>query len=83
MSYRFEAAVSAPVGKLSREERSEIRDYIHEQRIEAGDAEKALRLLCKKLQGKSLSLEGSGKAQFFLPDYGTACLVKVRAYEEA
>lgn len=83
MIYRFSAAVSAPAGKLSREEKGEIRDYIESQRLEAAGVEKALRGLTRKIQGKLVKWDESGKAEIALPDYGAACKVKVTANEEA
>ena len=40
-------------------------------------------MYARKLQGKNFTSEGDGNARFFLPDYGSACQVKVKAYEEA
>ena len=83
MIYAFDAEISAPKGKLSREDRGEIRDYMAEVRVEAADPEKAVKLLAKQLQGKLKSEIRDGAAVIGLPDYGSACAVKVRAHEEA
>ena len=71
MNFRFTASVSAPAGRLSREDKTEIRDYIQEQCLEAAAADKALKALCKKLQGKNFEANGRS-ASFLLPDYGRA-----------
>ena len=83
MIYAFDADVTAPKGKLSREDRGEIRDYMAEVRVEAADPEKAVKLLAKQLQGKLKGEIKDGEAVIGLPDYGSACTVKVRAHEEA
>ncbi len=83
MNYRFEAQVSAPKGKLSREDKTEIRDYILSQVIDAPDADKAVKLLIRKLQGKQQKTGSDGSSSFILADYGSDCKVKVKAYEEA
>ena len=82
MIYAFDAEITAPKGKLSREDRGEIRDYLAEVRVEAADPEKAVKLLAKQLQGKLKGEVRSGEAVIGLPDYGSACTVKVRAHEE-
>ena len=82
MIYAFDADVTAPKGKLSREDRGEIRDYMAEVRVEAADPEKAVRLLVKQLQGKLKGEIRDGEAVISLPDYGSACTVKVKAHEE-
>ena len=82
MIYAFDAEVSAPKGKLSREDRGEIRDYMAEVRVEAADPDKAVKLLVKQLQGRLKGEVKDGEAVIGLPDYGSACTVKVRAYEE-
>ena len=83
MTFCFDAQVSAPKGTLSREEKTEIRDYILSQEIEAPDAEKAVKLLIKKLQGRQAKPGRDGSSIFTLPDYGTACQVKVAPHEKA
>ncbi len=84
MVYRFESAITAPKGKLSREDKAEIKSYLDEVRLEEKTAEKAIRALVKKLQGDRLKLDAeTGTAEFRLPDYGTGCLIKVKANEEA
>ena len=50
MIYAFDAEVSAPKGKLSREDRGEIRDYMAEVRVEASDPDRAVKQLAKQLQ---------------------------------
>lgn len=82
MIYAFEAEITAPKGKLSREDRAEIRDYMAEVRLEAADPEKAVRQLAKQLQGKLKGDVADGGAVIALPDYGSACTMKVRAHEE-
>lgn len=82
MIYAFDAEVSAPKGKLSREDRGEIRDYMAEVRVEAADSDKAVKLLAKQLQGRLRGDVTGGEAVIALPDYGSACTVKVRAHEE-
>ena len=82
MIYRFEATISAPKGKLSREDKAEIRDYLSEVRIEADDPDKACRLLSRKLSGRLSKESQNGGAQIALPDYGTGCSVRVTAYAE-
>ena len=82
MIYAFDAEVSAPKGKLSREDRGEIRDYLAEVRVEAADPEKAVRQLVKQLQGRLKGEITGGEAVIGLPDYGSACTVKVKAHEE-
>jgi hypothetical protein len=82
MIYAFDAEISAPKGKLSREDRGEIRDYMAEVRVEAADPDKAVKQLVKQLQGKLKGEVRSGEAVIGLPDYGSACTVKVRAHEE-
>ncbi len=82
MIYAFEADITAPRGKLSREDRSEIRDYLAAVRVEAADADKAVKLLVKQLQGKLKGEIKDGEASIGLPDYGSACTVRVRAHEE-
>lgn len=82
MAYAFEADIAAPRGKLSREDRNEIRDYLSEVRIEAADPDKAVRLLIRQLQGKLKGEIKNGEASIGLPDYGSACTVRVRAHEE-
>ena len=82
MIYAFDAEISAPKGKLSREDRGEIRDYMTEVRVEAADPDKAVKQLVKQLQGKLKGEVRSGEAVIGLPDYGSACTVKVRAHEE-
>lgn len=81
MNYRFEAEIKAPAGKLSREERSEIREYIASLRLEAPSLDKAVKALVKRIQGKLISGQNE-QAEISLPDYGSACRVKVVAYEE-
>ncbi|MBQ6292423.1 MAG: hypothetical protein IJK77_00905 [Lachnospiraceae bacterium] len=82
MIYAFDAEVSAPKGKLSREDRGEIRDYMAEVRVEAADPDKAVKLLVKQLQGRLKGEVKGGEAVIGLPDYGSACTVKVKAHEE-
>ena len=82
MIYAFDAEITAPKGKLSREDRGEIRDYLAEVRVEAADPEKAVKLLAKQLQGKLKGEAKGGEAVIGLPDYGSACTIKVRAHEE-
>ena len=83
MKFRFDAQISAPKGKLSREDKTEIRDYILSQSIEAPDAEKAVKALIKKLQGKQAKSAADGSSTFILSDYGPDCKVKVKPHEEA
>ena len=82
MAYAFDAEITAPRGKLSREDRNEIRDYLAEVRVEAADPDKAVRLLIKQLQGRLKGEIKNGEADIGLPDYGSACMVRVRAHEE-
>ena len=82
MIYRFEANITAPKGKLTREDKAEIRDYLSEVRIEADDPDKACRLLARRLSGRLSKESQSGQALIALPDYGTGCQVRVAAYEE-
>lgn len=83
MVFRFDAQVTAPRGKVSREDKAEIRDYILSQTIDAPDAEKAVKLLIKKLQGKQAKTGADGSSTFILADYGPDCKVKVTPHEEA
>ena len=82
MIYAFDAEISAPKGKLSREDRGEIRDYMAVVRVEASDPDRAVKLLAKQLQGRLKGEVTGGEAVIGLPDYGSACTVKVRAHEE-
>ena len=82
MIYAFDAEVSAPKGKLSREDRGEIRDYLAEVRVEAAGPDAAIKLLVKQLQGRLKGEVKGGEAVIGLPDYGSACTVKVKAHEE-
>ena len=82
MIYAFEAKIDAPKGKLSREDRGEIRDYLAQVRVEAADPEKAVRILAKQLQGRLKGEIKDGEAVIGLPDYGSACTVRVSAHEE-
>ena len=79
--YRFKAEIKAPAGKLSRDEKSEIREYITSVALEAPTAEKAVKALVKRISGLLISGENEA-AEISLPDYGSACRVKVIAYEE-
>ena len=83
MQFRFDAQVSAPKGSVSREDKNEIRDYIQSQVLEAADADKAVKLLIKKLQGKQGKSGADGSCQCVLTDYGPNCKVKVTPHEEA
>ena len=83
MNFRFDAQVSAPKGKVSREDKAEIREYILSQTIEAPDAERAVKLLIKKLQGKQAKPSADGSSVFILTDYGPECKVKVTPHEKA
>ena len=67
MIYAFDAEVSAPKGKLSREDRGEIRDYMAEVRVEAADSDKAVKLLAKQLQGRLRGEVTGGEAVIALP----------------
>ena len=80
MIYRFEAGISAPKGKLTREDKAEIRDYLSEVRIEADGPDKACRLLARRLSGRLSKDSQNGEAVIALPDYGTGCQVRVTAY---
>ena len=53
-----------------------------EVRVEAADSDKAVKLLAKQLQGRLRGDVTGGEAVIALPDYGSACTVKVRAHEE-
>ncbi|MBQ5953709.1 MAG: hypothetical protein IJL47_06715 [Lachnospiraceae bacterium] len=81
MNYAFDASITAAKGKLSKEDKNEIRSYLSEVRVEAPDPDKAVRLLIKQLQGRLKGEVTEGEAVFGLPDYG-ACTVKVKAHEE-
>ena len=81
MKYRFKADIKASAGKLSREEKSEIRDYIGSLSLEAATPEKAVKALIKRISGRLISGQNES-AEISLPDYGSACKVKVTAYEE-
>ena len=82
MKYAFDAKISAPKGKLSREDRAEIKDYLDEVRVEAADPDKAVRGLIKLLAGRLKGEITDGEAVFGLPDYGSALSVRVKAHEE-
>ena len=68
MNFRFDAQISAPKGKLSREDKTEIRDYILSQSIEAPDADKAVKALIRKLQGKQAKSAADGSSTFILTE---------------
>jgi len=80
--YAFEAEIKAPRGKLSRDDRNEIRDYLAEVRMEADAPDKAVKLLTRQLQGRLKGEIKNGEADIGLPDYGSACIVRVKAHEE-
>ncbi|MBP5154575.1 MAG: hypothetical protein ILP12_06185 [Lachnospiraceae bacterium] len=82
MIFTFEASVLAPQGKLSREDRTEIRDYLNSVRIDAPDPEKACRQLARLVAGRLSKESSGGKAVIALPDYGSSCQVRVTAHAE-
>ena len=50
--------------------------------MEAADPDKAVKLLAKQIQGRLKGDVAGGEAVIGLPDYGSACTVKVKAHEE-
>ena len=82
MKYRFELdQLIAKKGKLPREERNDIANYISSVVIEAEEEKKACRLLCAKINGR-LSRESTEKqAMITLPDYQN-CQLVVRAVRQ-
>lgn len=82
MTYRFEAEIQSGKGKLSREDRHEIGQYLALIRVEADDAMKAYRSLAKKVAGRLSKESSPEEAVIALPDYGSSCSVRVRAYAE-
>ncbi len=82
MVYAFEADIRAPRGKLSREDRSEIKDYLSEVRVREETPDRAVKQLARQIQGRLKGEIKNGEADIGLPDYGSTCIIKVKAHEE-
>lgn len=76
MKYTFELeAINAKKGKLPRDERYDITQYIASTSVEASDEKKAIRLLANQVNGKLSRDSDDTHAIITLPDYGNCQLV--------
>ncbi|MCI8513089.1 MAG: hypothetical protein HFI93_00435 [Lachnospiraceae bacterium] len=76
MKYTFELeAIHAKKGKLPREERYDITQYIASTVVEAPESKKAIRQLTNRVNGKLSRESDDERAVITLPDYGNCQLV--------
>lgn len=61
-------------GKMSREEKADIKEYINNQMIIAEDAKKAFRILANRINGRLSKETTDSLCKITLPDYGNALL---------
>lgn len=82
MRYHFQLdQVIAKKGKLPREERNDIANYISSVVIEAEEGKKACRLLSLQINGRLSRESTQEEATITLPDYNN-CQLVVRAVVE-
>ncbi len=80
MKYTFELeGINAKKGKLPRDERYDISQYIASTSVEAADEKKAVRILTNQVNGKLSRDSDEQHAIITLPDYGN-CQLVVRAH---
>lgn len=76
MKYTFELeAIQAKKGKLPRDERYDITQYITSAIEEAPESKKAIRQLTNRINGKLSRESNEEHAVITLPDYGNCRLV--------
>jgi hypothetical protein len=76
MKYTFELeAINAKKGKLPRDERYDITQYIASTVVDAPESKKAIRQLTNQVNGKLSRESDDEHAVITLPDYGNCQLV--------